>query len=141
MSDSPFNDTYFSAEAYADVSYDRFSQYWWSNRFYALLARRFGPGSGRLLEVGCGMGHLLGWLSGDYRVYGTDINAWALAKARQNVPQGQFLLLSAEDMRAFHDDSFTIVIAKHVDWPIEILLKSAMENKTQNDPNAVNFIK
>jgi SAM-dependent methyltransferase len=114
MSGSPFNETYFSAEAYADVSYERFSQYWWSNRFYALLARRHGPGSGRLLEIGCGLGHLLGWLSANYRVYGTDINAWALAQASRNVPQGQFLLLSAEDMRAFRQDSFNIVIAKHV---------------------------
>ena len=107
MSDSPFNETYFSAEAYADVSYDRFSQYWWSNRFYALLARRYGPGSGRVLEVGCGLGHLLGWLSDDYLVYGTDVNSWALAEARINVPQGQFLLLSAEDIGAFCDQSFT----------------------------------
>jgi SAM-dependent methyltransferase len=60
------------------------------------------------------MGHLLGWLSADYRVYGTDINAWALNEAQRSVPQGQFLLLSAEDMRAFRDNSFTIVIAKHV---------------------------
>lgn len=114
MNDSPFNETYFSSEAYADVSYDRFSQYWWSNRFYALLARRFGPEGGRLLEVGCGLGHLLGWLAGEHRVYGTDINAWALARARQNVPDGQFLLMSAEDLSAFCGASFNIVIAKHV---------------------------
>lgn len=110
----PFDDTYFKRAAYSDVSFDRFSQYWWSNRFYALLARRHGPNSGRVLEVGCGLGHLLGWLTDKYQVFGADINAWALTQSRLNVPQGNFVLLSAEDLGAFQDSSFQIVIAKHV---------------------------
>ncbi|UCC52073.1 MAG: methyltransferase domain-containing protein, partial [Anaerolineaceae bacterium] len=57
---------------------------------------------------------LLGWLSDDYHVYGMDINPWALAEAQINTPQGQFLLLSAEDMGALCDQSFAIVVAKHV---------------------------
>lgn len=116
MSDSqhPFDDTYFKRAAYSDVSFDRFSQYWWSNRFYSLLARRHGPDSGRVLEVGCGLGHLLGWMTDSYHVFGGDINAWALAKSRRNVPQGNFVMLSAEELGAFQDSSFQIVIAKHV---------------------------
>jgi SAM-dependent methyltransferase len=113
-SDHPFDESYFKTAAYAEVSFAKYSQYWWSNRFYALLARRHGPRSGRVLEIGCGLGHLLGWLSGQYQVYGSDINAWALEQARQNVPQGQFALLSAEDLGAFKDGTFQIVIAKHV---------------------------
>jgi SAM-dependent methyltransferase len=111
---SPFDEKYFSTEAYAEVSFARFSQYWWSNRFYALLARRHGPQGGRVLEVGCGLGHLLSWLVNRYQVFGTDINAWALSQARQNVPAGSFILLSAEDLGAFPEDTFQIVIAKHV---------------------------
>lgn len=119
----PFDESYFKTEAYAAVSFERYSQYWWSNRYYALLVRRHGPRQGRVLEIGCGLGHLLGWLSagserrtqgGGYRVYGTDINAWALEQARRNVPQGGFALASAEDLGAFPDGSFQIVIAKHV---------------------------
>ena len=110
----PFNETYFSRAAYARVSFERYSQYWWSNRFYARLVRRHGPPSGRALEVGCGLGHLLGWLADRYRLFGTDINHWALSQARRNIPQGNFALLSAEDLRAFPTDSFQTVVAKHV---------------------------
>jgi SAM-dependent methyltransferase len=67
-----------------------------------------------VLEVGCGLGHLLGWLVDRYHVYGTDINAWALSLARRNVPEGNFALLSAEDLGSFPAGAFQIVIAKHV---------------------------
>ena len=110
----PFNQDYFSTGPYARVAYSRYSQYWWSNRYYALLARRHGPPDGRVLELGCGMGHLLGWLSDRYQVVGCEINPWALARARENVPTGQFLLLSGSDSYAFPSGIFSIVIAKHV---------------------------
>ena len=58
-----------------------------------------GPRQGRALEIGCGLGHLLAWLTDRYQVVGTDVNPWALEEARRNVPQGQFCQLSAEDMR------------------------------------------
>lgn len=114
MSPGKFDESYFKTEAYAGVSFGRFSQYWWSNRFYALLARRYGPPGGRVLEVGCGLGHLLAWLAQSYQVYGSDVNAWALDQARQNVPSGNFVQLSAENLGAFPPGTFQIVIAKHV---------------------------
>ena len=110
----PFDESYFTTEAYAQVSFEKYSQYWWSNRFYALLARRNAPKRGRVLEVGCGLGHLLTWLVDRYLVFGTDINPWALSQARLNVPQGHFVLQSAENLGAFTDQSFQIVVAKHV---------------------------
>jgi len=109
-----FGEDYFSSAAYSRVSFERFSQYWWSNRFYAMLVRKHGPATGRVLEVGCGLGHLLGWLVGRYEAYGTDINPWALVEACKNVPRGRFLLLSAEDLSAFPEKIFQVVIAKHV---------------------------
>jgi len=113
-SNQPFDQDYFRSGPYAQVSFARYSQYWWSNRYYAILARRHGPREGRLLEVGCGLGHLLTWLTDRYQVVGTDVNPWALEEARRNVPQGQFLQLSAQDMGSLEDSSFQIVIAKHV---------------------------
>ena len=110
----PFDENYFKTAAYAQVSFQKYSQYWWSNRYYALLVRRFGPDYGRVLEVGCGLGHLLAWLADRYQVYGTDINAWALSQARQVVPQGNFAILSAEDLGGFSNGTFQILIAKHV---------------------------
>ncbi len=114
VENSSFNQEYFSSAAYAGVSFERYSQYWWSNRYYAKLVRKYGPGSGRVLEIGCGLGHLLDWLAGDYDVYGTDINPWALIEATRNVPTGRFLYLSAEDLKTFPNRVFQIVIAKHV---------------------------
>jgi len=111
---SSFDHEYFHTGPYTEVSFARFSQYWWSNRFYALLARRYGPPQGRVLEVGCGLGHLLGWLSDRYQVYGTDINPWALEQAQRNVPEGGYAQVPAEDLGAFPQDTFQIVVAKHV---------------------------
>jgi SAM-dependent methyltransferase len=110
----PFDESYFKTEAYAQVSFKKYSQYWWSNRYYAHLVRRYAPTSGRVLEVGCGLGHLLTWLADRYQVFGSDINAWALGQARENVPQGHFALMSAENLGAFIDQAFQVLIAKHV---------------------------
>jgi len=110
----PFDETYFSRETYAGVSFAKYSQYWWSNRFYAGLVKKFGPPHGRVLEVGCGLGHLLGWLVDDYQPVGVDINHWALAQARQNVPGVDFALASAQDLRLFDDATFQVVVSKHV---------------------------
>lgn len=110
----PFNQDYFTTGPYAEVSFARYSQYWWSNRYYALLARRYGPKKGGVLELGCGMGHLLNWLTDRYCVYGTDINLWALSQARRNVTHGHFAVQSADKAFAFPLAAFDIVIAKHV---------------------------
>lgn len=111
---SKFDQDYFSSDAYANVSFEPYSQYWWSNRYYAKLVKKIGPPTGRVLEVGCGLGHLLEWLIGQYQIFGTDINPWALEQASVNVPCGNFLLLSAEDLGAFPTGMFQVVIAKHV---------------------------
>ena len=110
----PFDEKYFSTGPYDGVNFNRYSQYWWSNRYYAKLARRHGPAQGRVLELGCGMGHLLAWLADRYQVVGADINPWALVQARHNVPEGQFLLLAGDEPYAFPDGAFAIVVAKHV---------------------------
>ena len=111
---SKFNQDYFSSEAYSEVSFERYSQYWWSNRYYAKLIRKNQPPVGRVLEIGCGLGHLLGWLVDHYDIYGTDINPLALYEASKNIPEGKFLLLSAEDLGVFPDQTFHVVISKHV---------------------------
>lgn len=110
----PFDENYFSSGPYANVSFTKFGMYWWSNRYYAKLARKHGPKNGNVLEVGCGLGHLLQRMTDRYTVFGVDINSHALEQARSNVPQGNFSVQSAEDLSAFEDGSFSIVIAKHV---------------------------
>jgi SAM-dependent methyltransferase len=112
--DNPFDQDYFSTGPYAGLNFARYSQYWWSNRYYAKLACRYGASHGRVLELGCGLGHLLSWLADRYHVFGCDINSWALSQARQNVPRGDFILLSMDAPYSFPTASFDIVIAKHV---------------------------
>ena len=111
---SKFNKDYFSSGPYSGVSFDRYSQYWWSNRYYATLVRKYGPPSGKVLELGCGLGHLLSWLVNKFDVYGADINQWALSQASRNIQLGKFVLLSAENLQVFPDKIFQVVIAKHV---------------------------
>lgn len=110
----PFDDSYFSSGTYERVSFRTGSQYWWSNRFYALLVRRYGPPAGRLLEVGFGLGHLLARLEPPYETYGLDVNSWALDKARSVAPQARLREGTAEDLGAFNEGFFHVLIAKHV---------------------------
>jgi SAM-dependent methyltransferase len=137
MNNHPFDESYFKTEAYANVSFERYSQYWWSNRFYALLARRHGPQRGRVLEIGCGLGHLLSWLVDRYRVVGADINAWALSQARLNVPIGDFCLLTADDLGAFPAGVFQIVISKHVVEHLENPERSIAEMSRVLSPGGI----
>ncbi len=111
---SPFDQGYFSRNAYENVSFAKFSQYWWSNRFYANIIKRNCKKTGKALEVGCGLGHLLGWLSDRFEIIGTDINPWALEKARLNVPEGTFLEMHAEDLSACESGTFQVIVSKHV---------------------------
>jgi SAM-dependent methyltransferase len=109
----PFDDSYFSTHTYSDVSFSHYSQYWWSNRFYAILARRHGKPGTRLLEIGSGLGHLVGQLEKTFATVATDINLWALRKSQQVAPGSSQATSSAEEL-PFKDDSFGIVIIKHV---------------------------
>ena len=113
-SNHPFDESYFKTGTYANVSFKTYSQYWWSNRFYAILAKKHGPQRGRVLEVGCGMGHLLAHFIPKYEVYGVDINSWALAEAKRMIPSANFVIASAEDLNVFPNQTFSIVISKHV---------------------------
>ena len=108
-----FNEQYFSTNTYKDVSFARYSQYWWSNRFYALLARRHGQKGSRLLEIGSGLGHLVGQLEDAFRTCAADVNHWALTQSLNVAPHTLHDLSSAEEL-PFADGIFGVVIIKHV---------------------------
>jgi SAM-dependent methyltransferase len=108
-----FDENYFSTHTYKDVSFDRYSQYWWSNRFYAILARRYGKPGTRLLEIGSGLGHLVGQLEGTFETVAADINHWALVKSKPVAPRTPLQVASAEEL-PFADSTFGVVIIKHV---------------------------
>ena len=87
--------------------------YWWSNRFYAILARRYGKHSGRLLEIGSGMGHLVAQLEDSFETYGMDLNHWAVNQSKTVVDKSALQTASAEEI-PFDDGVFDVVIIKHI---------------------------
>lgn len=108
-----FDEKYFSTHTYADVSFAKYSQYWWSNRFNAILARRYGRRGARLLEVGSGMGHLVAELEDSFETYGVDINHWAVNQSKKVVRKTQLQTASAQEL-PFPDSAFNVVIIKHI---------------------------
>jgi SAM-dependent methyltransferase len=113
MPTNPFNDQYFATNTYKNVSFAKYSQYWWSNRFYGILARRFSSSGGRILEEGCGLGHLIGQLEIDFDTFGMDINLWALKEATKNAGASRLVCSSAEGL-PYPNNSFNAIISKHV---------------------------
>jgi SAM-dependent methyltransferase len=108
-----FDEKYFSTNAYKDVSFAKYSQYWWSNRFYAILVRRYGQRGTRLLEIGSGLGHLVGQLDGLFATAALDVNHWALTQSKKIAPRTMLQVASAEDL-PFADGTFGVVVIKHV---------------------------
>lgn len=108
-----FDENYFSSNAYRDVSFAKYSQYWWSNRFYAILARRHGKPGARMLEIGSGLGHLVGQLEGRFPSVAMDVNHWALVQSKDVAPHTPMQVASAENL-PFADGIFGLIIIKHV---------------------------
>jgi len=109
----PFDEKYFSTHTYADITFAKYSMYWWSNRFFAMLARRHGRRGARFLEIGSGMGHLVAQLEDTFETYGLDLNHWAVNKSREVVLKTQLQTASAQEL-PFKDNTFNVVIIKHI---------------------------
>ena len=109
----PFDEKYFSTHTYANITFARYSMYWWSNRFNAILARRYGKRGARLLEVGLGMGHLVGQLEDTFDTYGMDLNHWAVKQSKAVIEKTHLQTASAQEL-PYRDESFNVVIIKHI---------------------------
>ena len=108
-----FDEKYFSTHTYANITFAKYSMYWWSNRFYAMLARRYGRRGARLLEVGSGLGHLVGQLEDTFETCGLDLNHWAVKQSRSVVDKSSLGTASAQEL-PFKDGAFNLVIIKHI---------------------------
>ena len=109
----PFDENYFSTHTYADITFAKYSMYWWSNRFYATLARRYGKRGARFLEVGSGMGHLTGQLEDTFETFGMDLNHWAVKQSKAVVERSSLQTASAQEL-PYQDGVFNVVIIKHI---------------------------
>ena len=108
-----FDYKYFSTHTYANISFAKYTQYWWSNRFFAMLARRYGTRGARLLEVGSGMGHLVAQLEDTFETVGLDLNHWAVTQSKSVVNKSSLQTASAQEL-PFEDGVFNVVIIKHI---------------------------
>jgi 2-polyprenyl-3-methyl-5-hydroxy-6-metoxy-1,4-benzoquinol methylase len=108
-----FDEKYFSTNTYANVSFAKYSQYWWSNRFYATLARRYGRRGARLLEIGSGLGHLVAQLEDSFETHGLDVNYWAVRRSQSVVDKTSLQTSSAQEL-PFAGSSFNVIIIKHI---------------------------
>lgn len=110
-----FTAEYFERYNYADRGRGRLSMYWFARRYYAALVRRYAsPGGGALLELGCGLGDLLGLLQDDFDCVGIDVMAHGVAETRRNAPRAQILEHSADDLHTFETHRFNVVVSLHV---------------------------
>src|SRR5262245_31741248 len=109
----PFDEKYFSTNTYANISFAKYSQYWWSNRFYAMLVRRYDNHGSRLLEIGSGLGHLVAQLEDSFSTHGLDVNYWAVRQSKSVVRATHLQTASAQEI-PFADHSFNVVIIKHI---------------------------
>ncbi len=108
-----FDEKYFSTNTYANITFAKYSMYWWSNRFFATLARRYGKRGARLLEIGLGLGHLAAQLEDTFETSGMDINHWAVKKSKDVVIKSNLQTASAQEL-PFVDHSFNVIIIKHI---------------------------
>ena len=109
----PFDENYFSTHTYANITFAKYSMYWWSNRFNAILARRYGKHGTRLLEIGVGMGHLVGQLEDTFNTYGMDLNHWAVKQSKAVIQKTNLQTASAQEL-PYKDSAFNVVIIKHI---------------------------
>ena len=110
-----YDRSYFSRWNYADRGLGRFSMYWFARRYYAALVRRHAPkGRGALLELGCGLGNLLGLLQDDFRCTGIDLIDFAVEQTRVNAPRARAIQGDAAATDRFADGEFSVVVALHL---------------------------
>lgn len=106
---------YFEKWNYADRPLGRFSMYWFARRYYAALVRRYAPrDGGKLLEMGCGLGHLLGLLQDDFQCVGIDLIDYSIEQTKLNAPKAEAYQMSADDLSAFESGTFSAVVALHL---------------------------
>jgi len=110
-----YGEHYFENYNYADRPLGRFSMYWFARRYYAALVKRYAPAdAGKLLEMGAGLGHLLGLLQDDFQCIGIDLAEYSIEQIKRNAPRAEGIVMSADDLSRFGDQEFGVVVALHL---------------------------
>lgn len=105
---------YFEKWNYADRGLGKYSMYWFARRYYAALVRHYAPPKGRLLEMGCGLGHLLGLLQDDFACVGIDLIDYSIEQTKLNAPKAEAYQMDVAEIAQFQAGSFNAVVALHL---------------------------
>ena len=97
---------------------------WWRRR--AVSALEVGPGD-LVLDLGCGTGALATRLAGRTRIVAMDPSAGMLARARELVPEGVFLVRASASALPFPDHEFAGAISGFVLRNLQDLPKAFSE--------------
>jgi len=98
---SPYTEQYYARHGLAG---DRIALW-----FYARLVRRLGPRGGKLLDFGCGTGHLLRRLSDHFEAYGYDASPEARGVCRLTASDAVVL----EEWQSLPAGSLDMVVSLH----------------------------
>lgn len=108
---------YFDRWNYADRPLGKYSMYWFARRYFAHLIRRYAPEGGserKLLEMGCGLGHLLGLLEDEFDCTGIDLIDYSIEQSRINAPKSKAIQGDATDFSIWQDGELSVVVALHL---------------------------
>src|SRR5260221_11811688 len=109
-----YGEQYFQRYNYADRPLGKYSMYWFARRYYAALVRRYAPpGGGRLLGLGCGLGHLIGFLQDDYQCVGIDLVEYSIEQTKLNAPKAEDYVQRATDLSRFKTRELIGVVESH----------------------------
>lgn len=75
-------------------------------------------GQEKLLEVGCGLGHVVDFLAKNslYEVSGADISKEAIKKASFLYPEYEFNILDIQSKNLYHDKQYEVIILNQALW-------------------------
>ena len=96
-----FNEQYYEDR---QISEDRIAMWW-----YARVLQRLRPQGGRLLDFGCGTGHLLKRLSPQFETFGYDAAPFARSRCRTNAPNAVVL----EEWDTLSAETFEVIVSLH----------------------------
>src|SRR5713101_586854 len=111
MTDRPSRDPTMTAQPFDQQYYQRVQldgdriALWW----YARLVRHLRPHGGRLLDFGCGTGHLLRRLSAHFEAYGYDPAPFARSRSRSTAPDAVIL----DEWESLPAASFDVIVSLH----------------------------